>query len=128
MRMHRTITGLLALLMIVALPLVSSTSASAITKTRHHLYAHGEEVSPQHFIAKGTVSTYKGRKIVLERKNCTDCTWYVSKKVFTTAAKGKFLTRIDQAKGSSRTCYRVKVPSTKRYKTTRQRIGCIVDV
>lgn len=131
MRYTRLISALVALVLTALLPIAATTgSASAQTteraKEKHALFAAGKEIrNTNKFIAYGRVSTYKNRRLIIQRKNCGKCKWKHYKKVKTNKKNGKFRTRITPGKRGTRVCYLVKVPSTKRFATTKRKVGCI---
>ncbi len=130
MRFHRLLTALIAVALIGFMPVAAGTgahanNAAAAAKIEHDLIAKGKEASPGKFVAFGKVSTYKNRKITIQRARCDGgCRFNFYKTTFTDRDDGRFYTRI--YKGSSRVaCFKVVVPETARYKTTKQQIGCI---
>ena len=99
----------------------------ALAKTKHDLVVTGEEVGGEgtnKFRIFGTVATFKGRNLTIQIKiNQGD--WDFWKKTGTDREDGAFSERIYGGKRGSKVCYKVVVPSTKRYKTTRKRAACI---
>jgi len=131
MRITRTIAAIVAFVMVALTPVALTSEASAadvqrVKKEKHALFASGKEIgNTNKFIAYGRVSTYKNRKIKIQRKNCGKCKWKLYKKVKTAKKNGKFRTRITPGKRGTRVCYKVVVPATARFKTTKRVIGCI---
>lgn len=128
MRYTRPISALVALVLTALMPIAFTTGSAAAegAEPDHALFAAGKEIrNTNRFIAYGRVSTYKNRRVIVQRKNCGTCKWKVYKRVKTSATKGKFRTRIIPGNRGTRVCYLVKVPSTARYATTKRKIGCI---
>ncbi len=99
----------------------------AAAKTKHDLVVTGEEVGGEgtnKFRIYGTVATFKGRKLTIQVK-VNNGDWEFWKKTATAAEDGAFSERIYGGKGGSKICYKVVVPSTKRYRTTKERAACI---
>jgi len=135
-------TRLIAALLLTALlppATVSSSAAAEKTETkreifcveapnRHHLCAHGKEVGDTNkFVAYGRVSTYTDKRIKIQRRACGTCDWRFYKRIRTSADEGRFRTQIEAGlRVPSRICYRVVVPETRKYRTTRLMAGCIV--
>jgi hypothetical protein len=133
MRLTKIVSGLVALVMTVSVMLAFTsvtTTANGAAKTKHDLVVQAEEIggsSSNKFRLFGTVSTYKGRKIIIQRKvNKGQYTFW--KKTKTSADKGKFSERIYGGKRGSKICYKVVVPKTKNYKTTKRAVACITTV
>ncbi len=123
MRTTRFVSILVALVLAVSMQLAFTSTVEAQAKPRHDLTASGKEIgNTGKFKAFGKVTTYKGRKIIIQRK-LRGQSFKLYKKDRTNRRTGKFSTRIDGPIGS---CFKVVVPSTKNYRTTKQRIGCIV--
>jgi hypothetical protein len=129
MRLSRTISLLLGILMAVTLsaafvaPSQASTS-DRLMKPRHDLVAQGAEVgNTNHFVVYGRVTTYP--KVFLFRK--IDHGAYRLYRKIKTDNKGKFRTRIFQYK-NKRTCFKVGVPETSTYRQTVISVGCIYTV
>lgn len=133
MRTTKIVSGLVALVMAASMMLAFSSvtaPAEGAAKTKHDLVVQGEEIggaSSNKFRIFGTVSTYKGRKIIIQRK-VNKGAYIFWKKTKTNAAKGKFSERIYGGKRGSKICYKVIVPSTKKYKTTKRAVACITTV
>jgi hypothetical protein len=127
MRSTKIVAALMALFMAVSLALVASTSpaSTAMKKEKHDLIVKGKEIgNTDEFKLFGKVSTYKGRKITIQRKvNKQDYKFW--KEIKTSKSKGKYSTPIFGGKRGDKVCYKVVVPKTKQYKTTRQVAGCI---
>jgi hypothetical protein len=106
---------------------LAPTSAPAADKTRHDLTVSSEEVGgddTNEFRLFGTVSTYKGRKLKIQISiNSGD--WKLWRTTVTDAEDGAFSHPIYGGRRGSKVCYKVVVPSTKRYKTTKAKAGCI---
>lgn len=95
-------------------------------KPFHKLTARGAEIrNSDKFVALGRVTTYKGKRIRVLRKVAGG--GFKPYKFTTTKPKtGKFKTAIKQS-GNKKTCFRVVVPATKKYKLTSKDIGCITS-
>jgi hypothetical protein len=136
MRITRVIAVLvaLALMALASIALTSGASSAAEAaqqaKPKHDVFASGKEIrNSNKFVAYGRVSTFKGRNITVQRKNCGTCGWKFYKKTKTSEERGKFRTRIAPGQQvPSRVCYRVVVPSTKNYRRTKAPVGCIKTV
>ncbi len=126
MRSTKFVAVLAAMVMSIGLMLVTSTGgAEAAKKPSHNLIAKGKEIgSTDKFKLFGKVSTFKGRKIIIQRK-VNSGKYRFWKKIKTTKAKGRFSTRIYGGKRGSKICYKVVVPKTKKYRVTRDVVGCI---
>ena len=128
MRLSRTVSLLMGILMAVTLsaafvaPSEASTAAShRLMKPRHDLVAHGAEVgNTNHFVVYGRVTTYP--KVFLFRK-IGHGSYRLYRKI-KTDNRGRFRTRIYQYK-SYRTCFKVGVPATSTYRQTVVPVGCI---
>jgi hypothetical protein len=130
MRTTRAIAAIVAFVLAAMAPLALTSEASAAgaeqAKEKHALFASGKEIgNTNKFIAFGRVSTYKNRTITVQRKNCAKCGWKFYKKVRTSRDKGAFRTRIAPGARGTRICYKVVVPATARYRTTKRVVGCI---
>ena len=115
MRLSRTVSLVMGILMAVTLsaafvaPSQASTSAShQLKKPKHDLRAAGGEVgNTNHFVVVGSVTTYP--KVFLFRK-IGNGNYSLYRKI-KTDNKGHFRTRIFQYR-DSRTCFKVGVPET----------------
>ncbi len=131
MRSTRLIAVVVAIALIALTPIALTSPASAEpaaqqAKPKHVLFASGKELgNTNKFIAYGRVSTYKGRNVIVQRKNCGSCAWKFYKKTKTSQDKGRFRTRIAPGRRGTRICYLVKVPATGKYRATSQKVGCI---
>jgi hypothetical protein len=107
--------------------LTSGVPATAADKTPHELTVAAEEVGGEgtnHFRMFGAVPTYKGRRLKIQhRVNGGD--WRLWRTTLTGAEDGAFSERIYGGKRGSRVCYKVVVPGTKKYKTTKRKVACI---
>ena len=123
MRTTKIVSALVALVMAAALAVAYTAPAANAAKPRHDLFAAGKEIRDTgRFVAYGKVSTFKGRRITVQRK-LPGMAYKFYKQTRTSEDKGKFRTSIDGPTGS---CFKVVVPETHRYRTTKQKIGCIV--
>src|SRR5687768_661586 len=117
MRITRVIAVLvaLALMALASIALTSGANAAEQAKPKHDVFASGKEIrNSNKFVAYGRVTTFKGRNITVQRKNCGTCGWKFYKKTKTSEERGKFRTRIAPGERvPSRVCYRVVVPGTK---------------
>ena len=131
MRITRIIATVVAFALVALAPLALTTGASAAgageqVKPKHIGFATGKEIrDTNRFIAYGKWTTYKGKRITVQRRACGACQWKFYKKTRTTALKGKFRTRIAPGGRGSKVCYRVVVPATSKYRLTRAVAGCI---
>ena len=126
MRVIKIVSGLVALLLSASVLLaLTTTTANSAAKVKHDLTANAKEIgSTDRFKTFGKVPTYAGRKITIQRKvNKGQYTFW--KKTKTRADNGKFSERIYGGKRGSTVCYKVVVPSTANYKTTKKVVGCI---
>ena len=126
MRTTRIVSALVALVVAISMSMAfTSPAATGAAKTRHDLVAKGKEIgNTNKFVTFGKVTTFKGRKITIQRK-VNRGAFKFWKKTKTNATTGKFRERIYGGKRGSKVCYKIVVPSTKNYKTTRQFVGCI---
>ena len=102
-------------------------AAAAAAKTKHDLVVTGEEIGGEgtnKFRIYGTVATFKGRNVTIQVK-VNNGDWDFWKKTATADDDGAFSERIYGGKAGSKICYKVVVPSTKRYRTTKKRAACI---
>jgi hypothetical protein len=132
MRVTRLIAAFVAFALTALAPIALNSGASANeaaaqqAKPKHALFASGKELgNTNKFITYGRVSTYKGRNLTVQRKNCGTCKWKFYKKTKTSADEGRFRTRIAPGGRGTRICYLVKVPSTANYRATSEKVGCI---
>ena len=131
MRITRIIATVVAFALVALAPLALTSGASAAdagerAKPKHIGFATGKELgNTNRFIAFGKWTTYKGKRITVQRRACGGCQWKFYKKTKTTASKGKFRTRIAPGGRGSKVCYRVVVPGTSKYRLTRAVAGCI---
>ena len=127
MRLTRIVSGLVALAMTatVMLALTSGTSANGAAKVKHDLTASAKEIGTTNkFKTFGKVPTFAGKKITIQRKvNNGSYTFW--KKTKTEAVSGKFSEPIFGGKRGSKICYKIVVPKTPTYKTTKKVVGCI---
>ena len=136
MRINRVIAVLAALALMALASTALTSGANAAegpaqrAKPKHEVFASGKEIrNSNKFVAYGRVTTFKGRNITLQRKNCGTCGWKFYKKTRTSEERGKFRTRIAPGERvPSRVCYRVVVPGTKNYRRTKAPVGCIKTV
>jgi hypothetical protein len=101
--------------------------ATAVDKPRHDLTVSSEEVSGEHtndFRLFGAVPTYKGRKLRIQSR-VNGGPWRLWKTTPTDAEDGAFSEPIYGGKRGSTVCYKVVVPSTKKYRTTKRKAACI---
>jgi hypothetical protein len=121
-----------ALVLLVALGTLvphasASASAAAAAKPRHELTVTSEEVGGEgtdEFRIVGTVPTFKGRKLKVQLK-VNGGAWTLWKTSVTDGQDGSFEEPIYGGRRGSTVCYKVVVPSTKRYRTTKAKAGCI---
>jgi hypothetical protein len=123
--MRSKLISVIAAILMAASVTVAFQSAPAhgAAKVKHDLKIidAGEVGDTSKFFVKGKVSTYPNKKVLLQRK-VGKGNFKLYKKV-PTNGKGKFSTRFDGPTGS---CFKVVVPSTKKYKETSIKIGCII--
>lgn len=92
-------------------------------KNKHNLWAKGyEKGDTDKFFVKGQTKTYKGNKVVVQRK-LKGKSFRLFKRTLANKKTGKFKTQINGPTGS---CFKVIVPATKRYRMAVKKIGCIV--
>lgn len=128
MRMHRLVAAPIALVVMAATPLALATPATAADKVEREISVRGIEPKPNKFFIKGAVETgsYPSSKLVMMRKPGGTQDWKTFT-TFKTDADSKFRVRVyGPGKGSEKVCYKVKAPSTKKYKTSFSRSLCIV--
>ncbi|MGZ4446166.1 MAG: hypothetical protein ACXVWZ_08710 [Nocardioides sp.] len=127
MRLYRILTGLVALMLAVALPMALAGNAEAAGKPKHQITVKGTEPKPNLFYVKGYVEpTYAKAPAVMERKTCGTCSWHAWKS-FTTDANSHFKVHVyGPGRGQQKVCYRVKVAATKNFATSRSRSLCVV--
>jgi hypothetical protein len=118
---------LVGLVLAATLALPPASAPAAATKPRHDLTVSAKEIgddSSNRFKMFGSVPTYRGRDLKIERKvnNGTFEPWSTDT---TSADKGRFSFRIYGGKVGSTICYRVVVPATKHYRRTKGRASCI---
>lgn len=101
--------------------------AAAAAKVRHELTVTSEEVGGEgtdDFRVVGTVPTYAGRKLTIQVRVDAGA-WTSWRTSVTDPEDGSFAEPIYGGRRGSTVCYKVVVPSTKRYRTTKARAGCI---
>jgi hypothetical protein len=131
MRSTRIIAAVVALALLALAPWTAGAADAAPShrqaKPKHDVFATAKELgNTNKFVTFGHVSTFKGRSIAIQRKDCPTCKWKGYKKTKTSAKDGHFRTRITPGKKvPSRVCYRVNVPSTQNYRRTKVFVGCI---
>lgn len=120
--------GIVAVLLVVGV-LVAQANVPAVgaAKVRHELTVSSEEVGGEgtnHFRIFGAVPSFKGRRLKIQHR-VNDGAWRLWKTTLTSAEDGAFSERIYGGKRGSRVCYKVVVPATKKYKTTKRKVACI---
>ena len=130
MRTTKIVSGLVALVMAASMMLAFTVSGTAngAAKVKHDLTASAKEIgTSDRFKTFGKVPTYAGKKITIQRKvNGGPYTNW--KKTKTKAGSGKFSEPIFGGKRGSKICYKVVVPKTPQYKTTKKFVGCITTI
>ena len=133
MRTTKIVSGLVALVMAMSMMLAFTSVTSpangvavAAKKPAHDLTAQGEEYATNKFRIVGKVSTYPGKKITVQRKVNKGA--YQNWTKVKTKANGNFKFRIYGGKRGSKICYKIIVPKTKDYKTTKRAIACITTI
>jgi hypothetical protein len=120
--------GLLLLALALALLVAAAPGpAAGAAKVRHDLTVSSEEIGgddTNRFRVLGAVPTYKGRRLKIQVR-VNGGAWKLWRTSLTGAEDGAFSERIYGGKRGSTVCYKVVVPSTKRYRTTKRRAGCI---
>lgn len=128
MRSTRITAALVALVMIAALPFLAGGSATAQkAKTKHTISSNTglKEVKRNTFIAKGTVSTFKNKRVTIQQKTCAKCSWHRFKKV-KTSRTGFFRTGVAFSHRSGGVFYyRLSVPKTIYHRATLKNLGYI---
>ncbi len=95
MRITRIIATVVAFALVALAPLALTSGASAAdagerAKPKHIGFATGKELgNTNRFIAYGKWTTYKGKKITVQRRACGGCQWKFYKKTKTTATQGQ---------------------------------------
>ncbi|NHC25168.1 hypothetical protein G6553_18545 [Nocardioides sp. IC4_145] len=128
MRMHRLVASLIALVVMAATPLALATPATAADKVKREISVVGKEPKPNKFFITGGVETgtYENSKLVMMRKPGGTKNWKTFT-TFKTDGDSKFRVRVfGPARGQQKVCYKVKAPSSKKYKTSFSRSLCIV--
>lgn len=122
MRLIRPVSILVALVLACGLGLVATAPAQA--KESHNLrYVKFEEVGTSNtFYTKGRVTTYRGKRVKLQRARKGSGNWRTIKQDRTNR-RGVWYMRFDGPPG---TCYRVVIPRTRNYEQRTTRRGCIV--
>jgi hypothetical protein len=119
MRSTRIVSAFVALVLAISLAGLVVSPAQAL-KPKHDLTAApGTSASGQTYIS-GKVTTYKNRQVIIQRKLKGKS--YVLYKKTPTNDRGKFRVNVS---GPSQSCFKVVVPSTKKYRTTKKFIGCL---
>ncbi|MBJ7359955.1 hypothetical protein [Nocardioides sp.] len=122
--------GALVLAVVLVLGLLLTlvpSPATGAAKVRHDLTVAAEEVGGEgtnHFRMFGAVPTYQGRRLKIQHR-VDDGGWRLWKTTLTAAEDGAFSERIYGGKRGSRVCYKVVVPATKKYRTTKRKVACI---
>ena len=117
----------LGLLLAASLATPPAAVANGADKPRHDLTVSATEIGDEgtnEFRIYGTVATFKGRNLTIQVK-VDHGDWDFWKKSATAPEDGAFSERIYGGKRGSKVCYKVIVPSTKRYLTTKKRAACI---
>ncbi|GGO78083.1 hypothetical protein [Nocardioides deserti] len=128
MRMHRLVASLIALVVMAATPLALAAPATAADKVKREIRVQGIEPKPNKFFIKGAVETgtYPKSKLVMMRKPGGTKNWKTFT-TFKTDGKSKFRVRVfGPARGQQKVCYKVKAPSSKKYKTSFSKSLCVV--
>ncbi|MBC9733009.1 hypothetical protein [Nocardioides marmotae] len=128
MRMNRLVASLIALVVMAASPLALAAPATAADKVKREIRAQGIEPKENKFFIKGKVLTgsYPKAKLVMMRKPGGAKKWS-NWKTFKTDAKSSYRVRVNgPSKGAKKVCYKVKAPSSKKYKTSFSPKLCIV--
>lgn len=123
MRSTRIVGIVTALLLALGLGLVAASPAQAAKPPHNVTGLKAQEIrnSGKFFIA-GKVTTYKNKRVILQKKNCGKCK-YKRFKTDKTNAKGQFRINFDGPRGS---CYAVYIPSTSTHAKFLGKVGCIV--
>ena len=119
MRSTKIVSAFVALVLAISLAGLVTTPAQA-AKPKHDLTAApGTTASGKTYIS-GKVTTFTKKNITIQRKLKGKS--YVAYKKVSTDGKGKFRVNVS---GPSQSCFKVVVPSTNKYKTTKKFIGCL---
>ena len=113
----KIVSALVALVMAAALAVAYTAPAANAAKPKHDLFAAGKEIrDTDRFVAYGKVSTFKGSRIIVQRKLPGKAYKFYKKtrRARTRASSGR---HIDGPTGA---CFKVVVPATKKYRTTKQ--------
>ncbi len=123
MRTTKIVSGLVALVMASGILLAADVAAKA--KPEHDLVVTGKEIDDtDKFKVYGSVSTYAGKRIKIQRK-VNNGRYKLWKKTRTSAETGEFSEPIFGGRRGGKVCYKVVVPATNEYRTTKKRAGCI---
>ncbi|MDN4171716.1 hypothetical protein QWY28_02060 [Nocardioides sp. SOB77] len=130
MRMNRLVATLIALVVTAATPLALAAPATAADKVKREISVQGKEPKPNKFFIVGEVVTgsYPTSKLVMMKRPGGSKKW-TTYSTFKTDAKSKFRVRVvGPGRGSQKVCYKVKAPSSAKYKTSFSRSLCIVKL
>jgi hypothetical protein len=119
MRVARLVSAFVALVLTITLTGLVSAPAQA-AKPKHDLTASPGTAPSGALFIKGKVTTYTNKKVTIQRKLKGKS--YVFYKKAPTDNKGKFKVNVA---GPSEACFKVVVPKTSAYKTTKLFIGCL---
>jgi hypothetical protein len=119
MRTTRLVSAFVALVLSITMTgLVVSPAQAA--KPKHDLTASPGQAANGTLFIKGKVTTFLKKKVIIQRKLKGKS--YVLYKKSKTDNKGKFKVNVA---GPSKACFKVVVPKTSSYKTTKLFIGCL---
>lgn len=125
MRITRHLAGLVTIVLVGLAPLGTAGPAEAVRPTRT-IVVKAVEPKPQVFVLKGTIAPeYRKKKIVLQRRVSLKDGWRPVR-VITSTKTSRFKARIFRVESSDKTCWRVRVPRSGGFKTTKSDQRCIV--
>lgn len=126
MRSTRIVSALVALILAASMPLLAGAPAEAKAKPRREISAHGVNGPNGTLFLKGQIEgNYSKRNVILERK-ARPSSNFVKFKTFKSRDNSSYRTQVPGlAAGSNKTCFRVKVPASNRYRTSRSPARCV---
>lgn len=127
MRILRLVGALVALILVATMTSgVTTTSANAAPAKRPHVVKKlkaGEIRDSGRFFVRGKAVTYKNKVVKLQKSQSRNGRYRPFKGDRASKRTGVFRITFDGPVG---TCYRVFIPSTRRFKAYKQFVGCIV--
>ena len=109
----------------VGLSTVLAPQAAAATAEDRAVIAKPQEPRPDVFFLAGRVRPdYRKKPVVLQRRNCPDCSWFAAERFRTDGDSRSRASVADSKEGEKKVCYRVKVPSSMRFRTSVSEVDC----